>query len=213
MRTPEPQSVWHHITTKVKVESDPYWNLFVEGQVLKFLSDERVAFPSNRLIGLKTALREAFINAIKHGNWNDCWKKEMEPTKKMKNKLVTVSVAVKAITPTSMEVKKSVGDTIEVVRRDVCDRILTITIDDRGKGFSPDDVANPTDPDRIELEYGRGILMMNHYCDQVVYPEKQGGRRVVMTWLYSSKEGGSPPVPSEAFQESPPGDPLTPDGD
>ncbi|MCI0638843.1 MAG: ATP-binding protein [Gemmataceae bacterium] len=44
-----------------------------------------------------------------------------------------------------------------------------IHIADEGKGFDPEDVPNPMDPENLERPCGRGLLLMRHYMTEVVY--------------------------------------------
>lgn len=53
-----------------------------------------------------------------------------------------------------------------------------IAIEDEGNGFRPEDVPDPTDPENLYREHGRGILLMNHYMDSVEY--NQRGNRVCL---------------------------------
>lgn len=40
---------------------------------------------------------------------------------------------------------------------------------DEGPGFDPDAVPDCTAPENLELGSGRGLLMMRHYMDEVIY--------------------------------------------
>ncbi len=57
---------------------------------------------------------------------------------------------------------------------------LTFTISDQGDGFDPEQINNPLDETNIELEGGRGVLIMKSLCDEVQY--KNEGRTVEMTF-------------------------------
>jgi|MTBAKSStandDraft_1061840.scaffolds.fasta_scaffold27604_3 serine/threonine-protein kinase RsbW len=46
---------------------------------------------------------------------------------------------------------------------------LHITIKDRGNGFRPEALADPTHPDNITLPGGRGIFLMRRLMDSVEY--------------------------------------------
>lgn len=49
------------------------------------------------------------------------------------------------------------------------DTELHITIKDKGAGFFPESLADPTHPDNIVLPGGRGIFLMKRLMDQVEY--------------------------------------------
>jgi serine/threonine-protein kinase RsbW len=46
---------------------------------------------------------------------------------------------------------------------------VVISIRDEGPGFSPEEVPDPTTPDRIALPSGRGIMLMRAYMTDVQY--------------------------------------------
>lgn len=50
---------------------------------------------------------------------------------------------------------------------------VSIVVKDQGEGFDPKAVPDPTRPDNVESEHGRGILMMKTVMDEVYY-EKNG---------------------------------------
>ena len=59
---------------------------------------------------------------------------------------------------------------------------LEIEVRDRGKGFDPEGVADPTDPGNLLKSSGRGILFMRTFMDEVEWLEHdEGGTVVKMT--------------------------------
>jgi len=58
--------------------------------------------------------------------------------------------------------------------------ILNIIVTDEGPGFRPDKVPDPTTPENIEELNGRGIYLMSHLADKIVYNKK--GNSVTMTF-------------------------------
>ena len=46
---------------------------------------------------------------------------------------------------------------------------LLIEIRDEGPGFNPEDVPDPTAPDRLEVPSGRGIMLMRAFMSRVEY--------------------------------------------
>jgi serine/threonine-protein kinase RsbW len=46
---------------------------------------------------------------------------------------------------------------------------VVIVVRDEGTGFSPEKVPDPTTPENLEAEHGRGILMMRAFMDEVRY--------------------------------------------
>ena len=55
---------------------------------------------------------------------------------------------------------------------------LTFSVTDQGKGFDFKNTSNPTDPNNLIKEHGRGIFLMKNYMDEMYY--EAGGRRVVL---------------------------------
>ena len=59
---------------------------------------------------------------------------------------------------------------------------LVITVRDRGEGFDPADVADPTAEENILKTSGRGILFMRTFMDEVTWERApEGGTLVRMT--------------------------------
>ncbi len=52
---------------------------------------------------------------------------------------------------------------------DVSEKRVVIRIRDEGEGFEPGRVPDPTEPSRISLPHGRGIMLMRAYLDEVAY--------------------------------------------
>lgn len=56
---------------------------------------------------------------------------------------------------------------------------LEITVRDRGAGFDPENVPDPTDPQNLMKASGRGILFMRTMMDSVEWATHPGGGTVV----------------------------------
>ena len=57
------------------------------------------------------------------------------------------------------------------IRYAVSPEKCVIVVRDQGRGFNPDRVPDCTDASRLPLPYGRGIMLMRAYMDQVTYRE------------------------------------------
>lgn len=64
-----------------------------------------------------------------------------------------------------------------------------VGIVDEGKGFDPEDVPDPMDPENLERPSGRGLLLMRHYMNEVVYHPP--GNRLSMTKLRTRHVNGT----------------------
>lgn len=63
-----------------------------------------------------------------------------------------------------------------VVRYDINDERAIIIVRDEGEGFIPEDIPDPTTPDRLSQPSGRGIMLISAYMDEVCYCDQ--GREV-----------------------------------
>jgi serine/threonine-protein kinase RsbW len=57
---------------------------------------------------------------------------------------------------------------------------ISITVTDKGPGFNPDVLPDPTSQERIELPHGRGVMLMRAYMTSVAY--NPSGNVVTMTY-------------------------------
>ncbi len=60
---------------------------------------------------------------------------------------------------------------------------LRFIVEDEGEGFDFDNLPDPTDPENIEKPNGRGVFLMRHLADEVVFSEE--GRRVELNFQVS----------------------------
>jgi serine/threonine-protein kinase RsbW len=61
---------------------------------------------------------------------------------------------------------------------------LLFTVEDQGEGFDYDGLPDPTDPANIEKPSGRGVFLMRHLADSVMFHEK--GRKVELHFKMSA---------------------------
>ena len=62
----------------------------------------------------------------------------------------------------------------------ISDGRLTFRIEDEGNGFDYHNLPDPTAPENLEKPSGRGIFLMKHLADEVVFAEE--GRVVELTF-------------------------------
>ena len=55
---------------------------------------------------------------------------------------------------------------------------LVLVVRDSGKGFDPDKVEDPTRPENLLRDRGRGIFLIRHFMDEVQFA--RGGREIRM---------------------------------
>lgn len=58
---------------------------------------------------------------------------------------------------------------------------LRIKVKDEGKGFKPESVTNPLDPENIMKESGRGIFILKSLMDEVKYRFSESGTTLEFT--------------------------------
>lgn len=56
---------------------------------------------------------------------------------------------------------------------------LRVEIRDRGKGFDPDSVQDPTAPENVCRSSGRGLLLIRSFVDGVTFRPRRGGGMIV----------------------------------
>lgn len=64
-----------------------------------------------------------------------------------------------------------------------CDVAFRLSITDQGRGFNPDGLPDPTQPEFREQPDGRGVFLMRKLADEVSF--REGGRCVEMRFLLS----------------------------
>lgn len=57
---------------------------------------------------------------------------------------------------------------------------LTIIIKDEGKGFDPSIVPDPTDPENLLKDSGRGLYLMRVYMDGLTYNQTPEGTETIL---------------------------------
>ena len=61
------------------------------------------------------------------------------------------------------------------------DSTLTVKIKDEGKGFDPTTVPDPTDPENLLKDSGRGLYLMRVYMDTLTYNQTAEGAETILT--------------------------------
>jgi serine/threonine-protein kinase RsbW len=127
----------------VTIPSDPAEARRVQDEIEQQM--QQCQYAERDVFGIRLALEEALVNAIKHGN-------QMDITKKVHIDYL--------VTPDRFEIR----------------------ITDEGPGFDPTDVPDPTDIENLERACGRGLMLMRHYMNEVVYSPR--GNSVRMCKLF-----------------------------
>lgn len=76
-----------------------------------------------------------------------------------------------------LDVSKKVG-----VKYEISKEQLTIQVNDEGKGFDPQTIADPLDPENLLKPSGRGIFYIRSFMDEVnLRKHPEGGMELRMT--------------------------------
>jgi len=114
-----------------------------------------------------TALEEALLNAMYHGN--------LEVSSELKEQDHQAFYAL-------AEERRNSAPWIErriYVRTILNPQEATFIIRDDGKGFDPNTLPDPTDPENLVRPFGRGVMLMRAFMDDVSYNEV--GNEVTLT--------------------------------
>ncbi len=57
---------------------------------------------------------------------------------------------------------------------------LIISVKDEGKGFDPSKVPDPTEPENLLKDSGRGLYLMKVYMDEVKYNVTENGTETIL---------------------------------
>jgi serine/threonine-protein kinase RsbW len=118
------------VAQEAVIPSDPAEARRVQDDIERALQAHH--FDERDVFGIRLALEEALVNAIKHGNQMDRGRK--------------------------VHIRYQVGADLFLVR-----------IADEGAGFDPCDVPDPMSAENLERPCGRGLLLMRHYMNEVVF--------------------------------------------
>lgn len=61
------------------------------------------------------------------------------------------------------------------------DSKLIVKVKDEGKGFDPSTIPNPTEPENLLKDSGRGVFLMKVYMDDVKYNVTPNGMETILT--------------------------------
>ncbi|MBN2430661.1 MAG: ATP-binding protein, partial [Acidobacteria bacterium] len=57
---------------------------------------------------------------------------------------------------------------------------LTVTVKDEGAGFDPDGIPDPTSPENLLKDTGRGIFVSRHLLDEIRFDREADGMKVTL---------------------------------
>jgi serine/threonine-protein kinase RsbW len=100
------------------------------------------------------------------------------PVEKLSNVLLAVTEAT-----TNAIIHANKCDPAKKVTIDASDENskLIIKIKDEGEGFDPGNIPDPTEPENLLKDSGRGIYLMKVYMDDLQYLRTPSGMELVLT--------------------------------
>jgi CheY-like chemotaxis protein len=108
------------------------------------------------------ALEEALLNALYHGNLEISSEALLEASSRL----------LRGDAPTMLEERRGqlpYRDRRLHVHADISGEEARFVIRDEGPGFDPGRIPDPTNPENLERECGRGLLLMRSFMDEVSY--------------------------------------------
>ncbi len=66
------------------------------------------------------------------------------------------------------------------VRVEVGEEAVELHVSDEGDGFDPSGIPDPTEPDRIELNQGRGLFLIRQLVDEVHFNDRGNAICMIM---------------------------------
>ncbi|MGE5350951.1 MAG: ATP-binding protein [Acidobacteriota bacterium] len=124
----------------------------------------------------KLPLVEEFLEEISSGA-------KMDRTH-LNNLLLAVN---EAISNAMLHGNKASADKKVKLKVELEETSLTVYIKDEGKGFNPEEVPDPTSPENIFRDSGRGLYIMKSCMDEVKYNFTPEGTELVLSMKFSKR--------------------------
>jgi len=104
---------------------------------------------------------------------------------KLSNLLLCVS---EAVTNAIIHANKLDPEKVVNIRAELNDEYLTFIIKDEGIGFNPDAVPDPTEPENLMKDHGRGLFLMRTYLHELRYNLTPTGTETILVMRRNAKE-------------------------
>lgn len=97
------------------------------------------------------------------------------------DKLNALLIAVtEAVTNAIRHGNKSDKNKLVFIEVTVEEKYLTIKVKDQGDGFEPSQIPDPTHPDNLLKDSGRGIYLMRIYVDEIYFKKTNNGMETTL---------------------------------
>ncbi len=141
-----------------RLDTDPSLVPLLVGYLLE--SAEHIGlFDEAGRLQVSVALEEALVNALYHGN--------LEVGSELRD---SDEEAYRDLVRSRLESSPYRHRSITLAAR-LTPREAEFVIRDEGRGFDVESLPDPTDPENLEKAYGRGVLLMRAFMDEVLFNE------------------------------------------
>jgi len=94
---------------------------------------------------------------------------------------VLLLAVTEATTNAIIHANKCDASKLVSIRAHVEDSKLIVNVKDEGKGFDPAKIPDPTEPENLLKDSGRGVYLMKVYMDNVKYNITPTGMETILT--------------------------------
>ena len=94
---------------------------------------------------------------------------------------VLLLAVTEATTNAIIHANKCDASKLVSIRAHVEDSKLIVNVKDEGKGFDPAKIPDPTEPENLLKDSGRGVYLMKVYMDDVKYNITPTGMETILT--------------------------------
>ena len=100
------------------------------------------------------------------------------PDEKLSDVLLAVT---EATTNAIIHANKSDANKKVTIDVEVVDSKMIVKVKDEGEGFEPKEIPDPTEPENLLKDHGRGIYLMRVYMDDLEYRRTPTGMMTILT--------------------------------
>ena len=94
---------------------------------------------------------------------------------------VLLLAVTEATTNAIIHANKCDASKLVSIRAHIEDSKLIVNVKDEGKGFDPSKIPDPTEPENLLKDSGRGVYLMKVYMDDVKYNITPTGMETILT--------------------------------
>ncbi len=100
------------------------------------------------------------------------------PEEKLSDVLLAVT---EATTNAIIHANKSNASKLVTIDVEIKNSKLIVKVKDEGEGFDPGEIPDPTEPENLLKDHGRGVYLMRVYMDDLEYQRTPTGMLTILT--------------------------------